>query len=1250
MRRMLMIAAAVTLFLAAGSPLSAQQNFCSPPFPPGAPPPPDPPCPACDSPGGSPPLPSAGSCDRCTRSPVYVSIGNYTRSESDVQIRTAGQPIVVSRYYDSNRGSDGPFGVGWSSSLTTRLVNTTYLFAAPSTYAMEADVVMPHGTVYRFQQQTNGAFTPPTGRRDTLVKNGDGTFTLTWQDSSAQYRFNSDGTLASATDEYGNAHAYTYDGNGRLQRVTDQSGSGRYVEATWVNGRISYLTDSAGRQWKYTYHATQGTLETFADAVASPLNEITTRYTYVAGRQAFVMSRVEDRWSRAISAITWDAKDRVTSYTDGTYDDANPTTSTGEKYRYEYLSSWTRKTDSFGNRTHAYNALGLVSDELHYDSSGNLVSLTDPGGNTTSLTYDAQGRLSTKTVSGVTWTYTYDTAFPARVISVLSNQPANWRGWKYDYYQPGSLAPGSLFHVRRVRSDGTTIDDVAEYTYDSKGRLTRKDDVSGATTYSYYSTGELFSVTGAISQTFEYDNLGRMTKSIDYFGKATTYTYDANDRVLTMTLPKPSASSSLTFTTAYTYDNYDSPSGLVFTHATDPNDRLTKQGYDALGNLVKSVDALNNATTYYYQYNLLRKIRDANGNETTYGYDANRQLASTTFPNGAVESYTRHSSGRLISMTDRKGTVTQYSYDAFERLSSMTFTPSAGSPLGVAYNYTGEKLTSVSDSRNSPTTVHQFLYDSSFRIEKEILPDSSSVSYLYHPGVDLVATMTFAPPTGNTDRTTTTFYNYDSYGRLRETGWNGVSGSYQIAYDPRGMYSTVSFPGGLLRQYTYDDQGRLTTIANGRPATGPIADFNYGYDYDWATSTNSMLGQRTSIAFSGSPAAQQYLGMTKYRYDAAYQLTGTDYADGNTFRWTYDPIGNRTAAQWNANVTPYTYEPNVSGGNSPRLKNSGSGADYTYDPNGNVATGPTGVGALTWDVNDRVVSQGGLVSYAYDYAGRRTSRTQSSTTKFFYSAYNLIRERNTTLGVLNDYIFAPGIDEPLARRDAAGTVTDFLVDGLNSIVATTTAAGDVTATARYTPWGEVDGVVAPFGYTGREMGPPGIYYRARYYEPGTGRFLSEDPLGYPPDINVYRYTLNRPTSLNDPLGMAGGVAVVVVEAGLLVITTAVIIHHLHAHPEMWDLFRPRPGSTFPSPPGSSVWPADPPVQPGHDRPRPEERYRYPLPIPCGFPEPGQTARPPRGPCDYPDGLWWVWARSAPTQAQRLVRGLWAAYWCSRERM
>ncbi|UCE66515.1 MAG: RHS repeat-associated core domain-containing protein [Candidatus Zixiibacteriota bacterium] len=62
-------------------------------------------------------------------------------------------------------------------------------------------------------------------------------------------------------------------------------------------------------------------------------------------------------------------------------------------------------------------------------------------------------------------------------------------------------------------------------------------------------------------------------------------------------------------------------------------------------------------------------------------------------------------------------------------------------------------------------------------------------------------------------------------------------------------------------------------------------------------------------------------------------------------------------------------------------------------------------------------------------------------------------------------------------------------------------------------------------YTGREAEADlGIYYyRARYYDPLTGRFMVRDPLGFAAgDVNFYRYIWNNPSNLRDPSGLFSG--------------------------------------------------------------------------------------------------------------------------------
>ena len=61
----------------------------------------------------------------------------------------------------------------------------------------------------------------------------------------------------------------------------------------------------------------------------------------------------------------------------------------------------------------------------------------------------------------------------------------------------------------------------------------------------------------------------------------------------------------------------------------------------------------------------------------------------------------------------------------------------------------------------------------------------------------------------------------------------------------------------------------------------------------------------------------------------------------------------------------------------------------------------------------------------------------------------------------------------------------------------------------------------PYCYTGREFDSKELYYyRARYYDPTIGRFISNDPIEFMGgDFNFYRYVGGDPVNFRDPSGL-----------------------------------------------------------------------------------------------------------------------------------
>jgi RHS repeat-associated protein len=200
---------------------------------------------------------------------------------------------------------------------------------------------------------------------------------------------------------------------------------------------------------------------------------------------------------------------------------------------------------------------------------------------------------------------------------------------------------------------------------------------------------------------------------------------------------------------------------------------------------------------------------------------------------------------------------------------------------------------------------------------------------------------------------------------------------------------------------------------------------------------------------------------------------------------------------------------------------------YTYDANGNTLTDASGK-SYTCDFENRLVSAvvpgTGTLAFKYDPFGRRIQNSSPiGTTNYLYDGPNLLEEIDQSGNLLARYSGGPGIDEPLAEV-RSGSATYYEADGVGSVTSLTSASSTITGTYSYDSLGNLSAstgtVTNPHRYTGREFdAEAGIYeYRARYYDPAVGRFLSEDPIGFSGSVDFYTYTNNNPLNWTDPFG------------------------------------------------------------------------------------------------------------------------------------
>ena len=187
-------------------------------------------------------------------------------------------------------------------------------------------------------------------------------------------------------------------------------------------------------------------------------------------------------------------------------------------------------------------------------------------------------------------------------------------------------------------------------------------------------------------------------------------------------------------------------------------------------------------------------------------------------------------------------------------------------------------------------------------------------------------------------------------------------------------------------------------------------------------------------------------------------------------------------------------------------------------------------GALTtysYDAQDQLIRidlPGGSVAlYVYDGLGRRIEKdVDGAVTSYLYDG---ALEFDGAGALQARYSHGDLIDQPLTM-ERGGQSYYYHRDHLGSVRLVTDAAGAVVNSYDYDAYGNfevvTEGVANPYAYTGREYdGEPGLhYYRARYYDPATGRFIGEDPIGFAAlDANLYRYVANGPTNRADPSGL-----------------------------------------------------------------------------------------------------------------------------------
>jgi len=990
------------------------------------------------------------------------------------------------------------------------------------------------------------------------------------------WEYDDNGNPAKETDEEGNDTRWEYDGQNR-RIFAYRSIDDREIETSYLyddNGNRTHVTDARNNttetrydEWNRAYliidpenyettteYDGEGNVVMVTDGnqherlwkldqrglvlAATDAENNTTRYAYDQNGNVETVTDARD----VVTYTAYDAEDRLLSTTE-----AYGTTHarTREVFSRDRMGNPTAEKDFNGNvTTREYNALNLVKQ------------VTDPFLNFTETTYYRTGKVKTvKNRRGYTTAYEYDelnrevlvTDARNRTIATTYDRVGNIKTVRDKRNILTENFYDDLYRLERTVRAGLRL---VTNQYDDVGNLRFVTDANSNTIEHTYSRRNLRETTiypDSFTMVRAYDGVGNLETLTDEEQKVTSYRYDKENRQIYVE-----------FAGEVTTRIYDAVGNL--TSFTKPEGNCRIMAYDDFNRLVTVVDdptepigtmtaldprctrsdGLNLVTRYEYDFNDNQRHQyNPNNNHVEFIYDAlNRktQHIQHKVEGSLITRYTVYDEeGNLKEMVDANGRTYTYNYDELDRRTDQFF-PDTNTPyLTITHIQTDydennnairvtENKKLPDDSVAADITVNNF--DNFDRLD-DSTQRGLTIDYEYDDN-------------GNRTRVTTaagtTTYTYDSRNRLATASVGSDVTTY--SYTPGGRQDTVTYPNGTDVKYTYYDTHRVRTVTNKVTGGGTLIS---SYEYEYSPNGNRIKQIEVQGGISET---------TTYSYDAMDRLIDYTVAGITTTvaEYTFDGYNRKTEKITEAGTVrklrTYSYDETnwltrIEDDTDPADPFS---IDYAYDNNGNtVLKSDSSLTnqdiSYTYDSRNQLVqvirgppgNEELLGQYDYNANGFRVRHrlSERGDVDYYYDDTAVIEEHNASDdSLLAHYRYA----DRLISLDTGTGTQYYHHDALGSTVNLTTATGAVQVAYKLDPWGRIrsqtgDSVNRQI-FTGQEhdLNTDLIYFGARYYDPDTARFITQDiylgEKNTPPSLNRYLYAYSNPTVWVDLLGYA----------------------------------------------------------------------------------------------------------------------------------